>query len=276
MAKPPSRPIKKSKPPVGKTNPKLAQPLPKGRKEIPPGKLTVSQLLTSTRTNFGDQDWSRAHAKGRHFAGDKGLLYDTRINLGKPSRAPWGIRFQTTTTAPEEFGVDARGRFPRKWVQYVELPFDYDRTNVRGNRQFRVFCNCPRYRFAHHYVLWRAGHAPKPVGKGLEAPNYGRRGSRAPAVCKHLVLALLTVNRASARNQIPKMLPDSEWANIERYWARIEAGESGKAMAANLANAPDSVRKMASKIATEKQAKVNNFSKRDWSDRGLRIPRGRR
>lgn len=281
MAKPPMRPKRPTitKPPVGKVDPRKAQQaklIPKGRPVIPPGKLTVKQLLDSTRLHFGKQDWARANANGRHFQGDKGLLYDTKIDIGKPSRAPWGIRFQTTTYAPEEFGVDARGRFPRKWVQYIELPFDYNRTNVRSHREFRVFCNCPRYRFTHHYVLWKAGHAPKPRGKGLQPPDYTRRGSHAPATCKHLVLALMAINRASARNRIPEMLPDKEWANIERYWAGIESGEGGKAMINNLQNAPDSVRKLAARIATEgPKPKINNFSNRDWSGRGLRIPKPR-
>lgn len=278
MAKPPIRPAGgKAKQQIGKTKPGLEQPIPKGRPIIPPGKLTVKQLLDSTRLNFGRQDYARANAKGRHFQGDKGLLYDTRINLGKPSRAPWGIRFQTTTVAPEEFGSDARGRFPRKWVQYFELPFDYDRNNVRSQRSFRCFCNCPRFRFAHHYVLWRAGHSPKPVGKGLQPPDYTRRGSHAPAVCKHLVLALMAVNKASALNKLPEMLPDKEWANIERYWAGVESGEGGKAMAVNLMNAPDSVRKLAARIATEGKNRqlVNNFSNKEWSGKGLRIPKPR-
>jgi hypothetical protein len=248
------------------------KPLPR-RPIIPPGKLTIRQLLDSTRSNFGDQDWSRAKAKGRHFSGDKGLLYDTHIKMTRPSRAPWGIRFGTITYAPEEFGRDSKGRFPRQWVQYVELPFDYDRKNVRSLRTFRCFCNCPRYKFSHHYVLWKSGHAPKPKGKGLEAPNYARRGSRAPAVCKHLVLALLAINKASISNTLPKMLPDKAWAEIERYWAAVES-DSSNAMLANLAAAPDTVKKLAVKVATQgNKSKDNNFSRRDWSDKGLKIPR---
>lgn len=284
MAKPPIRPSKPSRltkpsrvaPTKTPSNKKPTPPLPKGRRTIPPGKFTIKQLLDSTRGNFSKQDWSRAKAQGRHFEGDKGLLYDTRIDLGKPSRAPWGIRFQTTTYAPEEFGKDAKGRFPRKWVQYIELPFDYDRANVRGHREFRCFCNCPRYRFVHHYVLWRAGHAPKPIGKGLQAPDYARRGTRAVGVCKHLVLALLAVNRASASNKLPAMLPDKAWAQIERYWAGVESGYSD-AMMANLESAPDSVRKLAKKIATQDTPRrlVNNFSRKDWSAKGLKIPKPR-
>jgi hypothetical protein len=247
-----------------------------GRPVIPPGKLTIRQLLDSTRVNFGKQDWSRAKAQGRHFSGDKGLLYDTHVKLNKPSRAPWGIRFQTITYAPEQFGTDDHGRFPRQWVQYIELPFDYDRKNVRSLRQFRAFCNCPRYRFTHHYVLWKTGHAPKPKGKGLEAPNYARRGSRAPAVCKHLVLAMLAVNRASITNTLPKMLPDKAWAQIEKYWAGVESGNND-AMMANLKNAPDSVRKLAVKVAQEGKPRqtINKFTRSDWSDKNLKIPRTR-
>lgn len=276
MAKPPIKPKSTIKPKVGSSKRPAAGSAIAGRPQIPPGRFTVKQLLDSTRGNFFRQDWSRAKAQGRHFEGDKGRIYNTKIDIGKASRAPWGIRFQTTTTDPIEFGVDARGRFPRKWVQYIELPFDYNKTNVRGHREFRVFCNCPRYKFAHHYVLWRAGHAPKPRGRGLEAPDYSRRGSSAPAVCKHLVLALLAVNKISAQNKLPDLLPDKAWAEIERYWAGIESGNSGEAMMANLANAPDSVKKLAAKVATSgapKRSTGNNFSKRDWSDKGIVIPR---
>ena len=245
--------------------------LPPKRPVINPGRYTIRQLLDSTKLHFNQQDWARANAKGRPFPGDKGLTYDTKVSIGKPSRAPWGIRFQTTTFAPEEFGKDAKGRFPRKWVQYIELPFEYDRTNVRSHREFRVFCNCPRYKFAHHYVLWRAGHAPKPIGKGLQAPDYARRGTRAVGVCKHLVLALLAVNKLSANNRVPDILPDKAWAEIERYWAGIESGNATAAKA-NLDAAPDSVKKLVKKIATE-GPKINRFTRADFSSKGVRIPR---
>ena len=244
---------------------------PSKRPVIKPGRYTIKQLLDSVKANFHDKDWARANAKGRHFKGDKGLTYDTKVSVGKPSRAPWGIRFQTTTYAPEEFGKDAKGRFPRKWVQYVELPFDYDRTNVRGHREFRVFCNCPRFKFGHHYVLWRAGHAPKPIGKGLQAPDYGLRGTRAVGICKHLVLALLAVNKISASNRVPDILPDKAWREIERYWAGVESGNS-EAAKANLEAAPDSVKKLVKKIATQGRP-PNNFKRSDWSSKGVRIPR---
>lgn len=246
------------------------------RPTIPPGRFTIKQLIDSTQVNFRRQDWSRSQAKGRPFPGDNGLTYDTRIKLNKSSRAPWGIRFQTITYAPEEFGLDSKGRFPRQWVQYIELPFDFNRTNVRGHREFRVFCNCPRFRFAHHYVLWKAGHAPKPVGKGLQAPDYARRGSRQPAVCKHLVLALLAIHKKSLQNKLPDMLPDKAWADIERYWASVENAQSD-AMLANLKAAPDSVRKLAERVATDGGKRITtNTTRKDWSDKGLRIPRTKR
>lgn len=249
-------------------------PSPKRRPEIPAGRFTIRQLLDSTQTNFRKQDWARAKAKGSHFSGDKGLLYDTRLNMERPSRAPWGIRFQTITYAPEQFGTDNKGRFPRKWVQYVELPFDYDKNNVRGQRKFRVFCNCPRFKFFHHWVLWKAGHAPKPIGKGLQAPNWTLRGTRASGVCKHLVLALLQVNKLSRSNRLPELLPDKAWAEIERYWARVESGQSD-AMLANLEKAPDSVKKLAANIAREnnQRSATTKVRRSDWSMRGLKIPK---
>lgn len=248
---------------------------------IKPGRYTIRQVLDSTKTHFRNQDWARSQARGKPFPGDKGLVYDTRLTMQKAAKAPDGrIRFQTTTYEPESFGVDKKGRFPRKWDQYVELPFDYDKNNVRGERKWRAYCTCPRYKFTHHWVLWNAGHAPKPHGKGLQAPDWARRGTRGIGFCKHLTLAMLAINKLSRQNKLPELLPDKAWVEIEKYWQRIESGNNAQASLANLANAPDSVRKAAAQIAKDANRKSTkatpNIRKSDFNTRGLRIPKPNR
>lgn len=241
------------------------------RVELKPGRYTIKQVIDSTRTNFAKQDWARSQARGRHFDGDKGLIYNTKINVGRPIRTPWGIRFQTTTTDPISFGTDAKGRYPRKWIQYIEFPSGYEKNNVNGLKAWRIFCTCPRFAFGgHHYVLWQAGHAPKPKGKAMQAPDWNRRGSRAAATCKHGILALLAVQKLSRVGQIPMFLPDNKWLEIERFWQKAEAGGNGPAAAysENLKNAPISVQnaaKRAQRLAQQRKPVMNSRAS-DWSN----------
>lgn len=140
--------------------------------------------------------------------------------------------------------------------------------------------NCPRYKFTHHWVLWNSGHAPKPHGKGLQAPDWARRGTRGTGFCKHLTLAMLAINKLSRQNKLPELLPDKAWVEIEKYWQRIESGNNAQASLANLANAPDSVRKAAAQIAKDANRKSTkatpNIRKSDFNTRGLRIPKPNR
>lgn len=199
---------------------KAKSSFPKDR-EMRPGKFTIVELLHRTRANWNSKDWARANAKGRPFPGDRGLTYSTTLRMQRPIANPHGIRFQTVTTDPVEFGVDDRGRFPRRHVQYVQLPKDFARTNLRGERRFVVYCSCKRFKFYHHYVLYRNGHAPQPFGAGNAPPVKTNPYMRVGA-CKHIILALLALQKLSAQNKIPSALPESKWRELELYWQKIE------------------------------------------------------
>lgn len=192
-------------------------------KNLRPGKFTFNELLNRTRANWAQQDWARANANGAPFRGDKGLTYNTRLKVIKPSLTPWGLRFQTVTTDPIEFGRDPKGRYPRRYVQYIQLSRSFASTNINGEKTFQLYCSCPRFKLFHHYVLWRNGHAPMPATDAGRQPPKKTNPYQRVGQCKHLILASLALRRLSLRNAIPTALPESAWRDMALYWKKVES-----------------------------------------------------